>query len=197
MLRRLFARGERIPDPGAECFRTFFHEKFGHPGRQITLSRDGESPTIDVAVHRAPWDRDVYALVSVGLSVHTRRWGEPVEVMLLVDDLPWDAEKAFGRVVGLLAREPAALVIGNTYRGSESLGDIGRRFGKTGMVLTTPTLADQTLFHVECAGTPGHVLLLVPITDAESTLIDESGLEAFEARLEGADVSDLDRASVA
>lgn len=180
-----------------ECFRAFFHEKFDHPHRLFTLGRGDGTPTIDVEVHRAPWDRDVYVLVSVGLSARTRSWGEPIEVMLLVDDLPWEAEGAFGRVVSLLADEPEALVVGNTFSGRESLGDIARRFGKTAMVLTTPQLRDEPLLHVECSGDVGRVLMLVPISDAERALIDERGLEAFESRLEGADVSDLERVSVA
>jgi hypothetical protein len=197
MLRRLLGRPRSDPDPGAECFRAFFREKFGHPGRQFTLGRDGSTTTIDIGVHRAPWDRDVYVLASVGLSARTRSWGEPAEVMLLVDDLPWEAERAFARVVGILADEPSALVLGNTFSGRESLGEIARRFDKTGMVLTTPQLGDDALFHVECSGVVGHVLMLVTISDAERGLIDEMGLEAFESRLEGGDVSDLERASVA
>lgn len=197
MLRRLLGRPRSPADPQVECFRAFFHEKFGHPDRQFTLGRDDGTATIDVEVHRAPWDRDVYVLASVGLSARTRTWGEPVEVILLVDDLPWEAERAFGRVVGLLADEPAALVIGNTFSAPETLGEIARRFAKTGMVLTLPQLGDLSLTHVECPGQAGHVLMLVPISDAERALIDESGLEAFESRLEGADVSDLERASVA
>src|SRR5690349_24190092 len=97
MLRRLLRRPRPASDPMVECFRAFFHETFDHPHRQFTLGRGDGTATIDVEVHRAPWDRDVYVLVSVGLSARTRSWGEPIEVMSLVDDLPWEAEDAFGR----------------------------------------------------------------------------------------------------
>ncbi len=77
-------------------------------------------------------------------------------------------------------------MIGNTFSGRESLGEIARRFGKTAMGLTAPQLGDGALFHVECSRIVGHVLMLVPISDAERALIDESGLEAFESRPRGA-----------
>jgi hypothetical protein len=194
-MRRLLGRPGTSSDAGVECFRSFFIEKFGQPDRYFTLGRDDGTATIDVGVHRAPWDREVFVLASVGLSARTRRRGDPMEVFLLVDDKPRDVEQAFGRTVGVLAEEPEALAIGSTFSGRESFGRIARRFGKSGMVLMAPQLGDVSLFHVECAGIAGHILMLVLISDAERALIEESGMDAFESRLQGADVSDLERPS--
>jgi hypothetical protein len=152
---------------------------------------------IDLEVHRAPWDQDVYALVTVGLSYYTRQRGEPAEIMLLVDEVPWDAEEAFSRIAGLLAYEPTAFGIGEVYFGEKSFGAIATRFGKTAMVLTMPDLDDGKLFHVDCEDGPGHVFLLVPITPAETDVLTAEGLPGLEARLKDVDVSDLSRESVA
>ena len=198
MLKRLLRRRTKRADPAAECFRSFFHERFGQPGRSLTIYRDDDdaAPTIDIDVHRAPWDDSVYALVSVGLSFYTRQHGERAEVMLLVDEVPWDAETAMARIVGLLATEPAALGLGEFYEGARSFGDIAKRHGKVAMVLTTPDIEGQSLMHVDCDDGPGHVFLLVPITGPERDLVAAEGWSALEPLLQGADVSSLKRPSV-
>ena len=197
VLRRFLRRPERRIDPRAECFRSHFHERLGHPKRFQTIYRSDTEPMIDLEVHRAPWDRDVYALVTVGLSYYTRQRGEPVEIMLLVDDVPWDAEEAFSRIAGLLADEPAAFGIGEVFYGEKSFGEIATRYGKTAMVLTMPGRDDEGLFHVDCEDGPGHVLLLLPISAAETDLLAAEGLPELEGRMGSVDVSDLARESVA
>jgi hypothetical protein len=197
VLNRLLRRREKRIDPGAECFRAFFREKFGQPGRSQTIYRHDDAPMIDIEVYRAPWDRDVYALVSVGLSFYSRPDGERAEVMLLVDEVPWDAERALGRIVGLLAEEPKAFALGEFYEGVQSFGAITKRYGKTAMVLMTPQVEGQSLFHVDCDDGPGHVFQLVPITAGERDLLAAEGLPALQSRLVGSDVSDLSRAGAA
>lgn len=152
--------------------------------------------TIDIETYVAPWDRAVRVIASVGLSYYTRRRGEAIEVMLIVDAEHKVAERAFARIVGLLAQEPLALGIGEVFEGSTSFGRISSRHGKVAMVLTGPPFKEPPLFHVECEGQPGHVFVLVPISEAERELIADEGVEALEALLQGADVSDLGRPSV-
>ena len=117
-------------------------------------------------------------------------------MMLLVDEVPWDAETAMARIVGLLATEPAALALGEFYEGARSLGAIAERYGKVAMMLTTPDIEGQSLMHVDCDDGPGHVFLLVPITGPERDLVAAEGWSALEPLLQGADVSSLKRPSV-
>ncbi len=89
-----------------------------------------------------------------------------------------------------------AFGIGEIFEGSRSFGRIASRHGKVAMVLSAQPFKDLPLFHVECDGQPGHVLVLVPISEAERDLITDQGWEALEALLDGVDVSDLARVSV-
>jgi hypothetical protein len=196
ILSRRFRRPEKRIDPKAECFRRFFHDKLGRPGRSRTIYRNGLSPMIDVETYRAPWDASVCVIVSVGLSFYTGEHGERAELMLMVDEVPRAAEDAFRRIVGLIAEEPRAFGLGEFYEGPRSFGPIAKRYGKVAMVMATPQIEGQSLFHVDCDDDSGHVFVLVPITAAERDLVTTHGWDALEKRLAGVDVSDLDRPSV-
>jgi hypothetical protein len=195
MLKRLFGAPMGRIDPGAECFRAHFELQFGKPSRERTIYHDAAAPMIAVNTYRVPWDRRVRAFASIGLSHYTRQHAERAEVVLLVDAAYGEAEHAFRRIVGLLADEPSAFGLGETYGGRASFGSIASRFGKTAMALTSMTLG--TLQHVDCQNGAGHVFVLVPITGEEKQFLAASGLAALEERLSTVDISDLERPSVA
>jgi hypothetical protein len=192
----LVGRRVKTTDPRAECFRHFFVANLGRPVRSRTIHGDSAKPMIDIETYRAPWNRRVRVLTSVGLCHFLEEQGEWAEIMLLVNDEQAAAELAFSRIVGLLADEPAAFGIGEFYEGAGSFGPIARRHGKVAMVLVPRAFEEQDLAHVDCDGRPGHTFTLVPITAAERDLLTTEGWTVLEERLSGADVSDLRRASV-
>jgi len=196
MLGRRFGRRKVAVDVRAECFRQFFESQLGRSSRTSTIQSDPSMPTIDIETYVAPWDRAVRVIASVGLSYYTRQRGDLAEVMLLVDAEHKVAASAFARIVGLLADEPLAFGLGEVYEGSRSFGRIASRHGKVAMVLVAEPFEEPPLFHVECDGGPGHVFVLVPVSQAERDLIANEGWEALEPLLDGVDVSDLGRHSV-
>lgn len=164
-IRQLLDQPQRMVDPRAECFRIAFAERFGPPTGSKTIYRDSAAPMIDIETYQAPWDSRVRIFSTVGLSCHTEPHSGRAEILLFVDDHFREAEEAFHRIVSLIADEPAALGIGESYAGSRSFGALASRHGKVAMVLTD--LAPATdMIHVDCDGDPGHVFVLVLITRA-------------------------------
>lgn len=196
MLRRLFGHRSDAVDVRAECFRQFFENHFGRSDHTSTIQSEPSMPTIDIETYVAPWDSAVRVFASVGLSYYTRQRGELAEVMLLVDAEYKVAASAFASIVGLLADEPLAFGLGEVYEGRRSFGRIASKHGKVAMVLVAQPFEEPPLFHVDCDGGPGHVFVLMPVSQAERDMISNEGWEAMEPLLDGVDVSDLGRDSV-
>ena len=195
MFERRFSSRARTIDPMSDAFRAHFEKQFGRPAKVRTMARDADSPTIDIGTFRAPWDRRVLIFTSIGLSQYAKLNGDPAEVALIVDTAYREALEVFRRIVSLMADEPAAFGLGETYAGPRSMGSIASRHGKTVLALTSMNVGD--LQHVDGPNGSGHVFLLVPISDGEQQFLANKGLGALEQLLSDVDPSHLARPSVA